>query len=291
VIETPAAVVDLDRLESNLARWQAECARAGLANRPHVKTHKCVEIAQRQVALGAKGVTCQTLFEAETMVDGGIDNVLIPVNILGTSKLARLAALIERARVTVSVDDVRLVPGLAKAAGTRRLRVLVDCDTGLGRTGVATPEAAAGLAGAAEAYPRVDPEPLCEAPGAAWMQLTEVVGVVPPTLELGALFVDHRRLAPGALLCEPNDSQQVCAAPAVRHCSNEQERVAYRPCLEHVAVFGIAAAAITALRHLSASNDPHATHSTKGGRDHQIEAKSTPERVTPRAASPESRVR
>ena len=114
-----------------------------LLNRPHVKTHKCVEIATRQVALGAIGVTCQTLFEAETMVAAGIDDVLIPVNILGTSKLARLAALHERARITVSVDDARLLPGLTGAAGDQPLGVLVDCDTGLGRTGVGSPAAAA----------------------------------------------------------------------------------------------------------------------------------------------------
>jgi D-serine deaminase-like pyridoxal phosphate-dependent protein len=149
VIETPAVVVDLDRLEHNLARWQAECDRVGVRNRPHVKTHKCAEIAKRQVELGAVGVTCQTLHEAETMVGAGIADVLVPVNIVGASKLARLARLHERGRLTVSVDDARLLPGLAAAAGaTRPLRVLVDCDTGLGRTGVATPGAAAELAAA-----------------------------------------------------------------------------------------------------------------------------------------------
>jgi D-serine deaminase-like pyridoxal phosphate-dependent protein len=149
VIETPAVVVDLDRLERNLGRWQAECDRVGLRNRPHVKTHKCVEIAKRQIELGAAGITCQTLFEAETMVAAGIDDVLVPVNILGASKLARLARLHERATLTVSVDDARLLPGLADAAGAARpLRVLVDCDTGLGRTGVATAAAAAELADA-----------------------------------------------------------------------------------------------------------------------------------------------
>jgi D-serine deaminase-like pyridoxal phosphate-dependent protein len=149
VIETPAVVVDLDRLERNLARWQAECDRIGMRNRPHVKTHKCVEIAKRQIAHGAVGITCQTPFEAETMVEAGIDDVLVPVNILGASKLARLARLHERARVTVSVDDARLLAGLAEAAGTTRpLPVLVDCDTGLGRTGVASPGAAAELAAA-----------------------------------------------------------------------------------------------------------------------------------------------
>ena len=63
-IETPAAVVDADRLERNLARWQDYCDRHELANRPHVKTHRCVEIARRQVGLGAVGITCQKLSEA-----------------------------------------------------------------------------------------------------------------------------------------------------------------------------------------------------------------------------------
>ena len=103
------------------------------------------------IELGAVGVTCQTLFEAETMVDAGIDDVLIPVNILGKPKLDRLARLHARARVTVTVDDIRLLPGLAEAVGTDRLGVLVDCDTGLGRTGVSTPSAAVDLACAVDA--------------------------------------------------------------------------------------------------------------------------------------------
>ena len=77
-IETPAAIVDIDRLDRNLERWQEHCDRLGLASRPHVKTHKCVEIARRQVRLGAIGLTCQTLFEAETMVGAGLTDILIP---------------------------------------------------------------------------------------------------------------------------------------------------------------------------------------------------------------------
>ena len=147
-IETPAALVDLDRLEHNLVRWQEHCDRVGLANRPHVKTHKCIEIARRQVELGAVGLTCQTLHEAETMAAAGFRDLLVPFNILGRSKLGRLSALLRDADVAVSVDDAALLPGLDAAArdGGRALRVLVDCDTGLGRTGVASPEAAAALA-------------------------------------------------------------------------------------------------------------------------------------------------
>jgi D-serine deaminase-like pyridoxal phosphate-dependent protein len=147
---TPAAVVDLDRLESNLARWQAYCDERRLANRPHVKTHKCVEIARQQVALGAAGVTCQTLHEAEVMVDAGIADVLLPYNVVGGRKLEELALLLARAAVRITADDEALLPGLGGAAADagRELLVLVDCDTGLGRTGVSSPEAAAELAAA-----------------------------------------------------------------------------------------------------------------------------------------------
>ena len=147
-VETPAAIVDVDRLDRNLERWQERCSRLGLANRPHVKTHKCVEIARRQIGLGAIGLTCQTLHEAETMVTAGLTNVLVPYNIVGAPKLERLTALLRRATVSVSIDDAELLEGLdsAAAAAGNELGVLVDCDTGLGRTGVATPEAAVELA-------------------------------------------------------------------------------------------------------------------------------------------------
>ena len=140
-VETPAAVVDLDRLERNLVRWQEHCDRVGLANRPHVKTHRSVAIARRQLDLGARGITCQKLGEAEVMADAGCTDILVSYNILGESKLARLRALLDRVDLTVCADDAVLLPGLSSAAAgaTRPLRVLVDCDTGLGRTGVATP--------------------------------------------------------------------------------------------------------------------------------------------------------
>ena len=147
-METPAPVVDLDRLERNLARWQQRCDELGLDCRPHVKTHKCVEIARMQLQLGAKGLTCQTIGEAETMAAAGFDDLLLPTNVLGDRKLARLARLLERAAVSVAVDDVEVIAGLAQAAARagRRLRVLVECDTGHGRMGVSSPRQAADLA-------------------------------------------------------------------------------------------------------------------------------------------------
>jgi D-serine deaminase-like pyridoxal phosphate-dependent protein len=147
-VDTPAVVVDVDRLERNLERWQEHCDSVGLANRPHVKTHRCVEIARRQQQLGAVGITCQKLGEAETMVAAGLDDVLVPYNIVGALKLERLARLLEQAEIAVSVDDAELLRGLEWAASEsgRELRVLVECDTGLGRTGVQTPADAAELA-------------------------------------------------------------------------------------------------------------------------------------------------
>jgi D-serine deaminase-like pyridoxal phosphate-dependent protein len=110
-----------------------------------------VEIARRQLDLGAVGLTCQKLGEAETMVEAGFDDVLVSYNLIGRPKLDRLAALLRRATIRVSVDDPALLPGLASAADAagRELGVLVDCDTGLGRTGVSTAARAAALAAAA----------------------------------------------------------------------------------------------------------------------------------------------
>jgi D-serine deaminase-like pyridoxal phosphate-dependent protein len=142
VIDTPAAVVDVERLERNLSRWQRYCDEHGLRNRPHVKTHRCTEIARRQIELGAVGITCQKLGEAEVMVDAGIEDVLIPYNIVGETKLERLRALAERARVSVTVDSEEVLRGLDDAD----VGVLVECDTGLGRAGVQTPDQAISLA-------------------------------------------------------------------------------------------------------------------------------------------------
>jgi D-serine deaminase-like pyridoxal phosphate-dependent protein len=154
-LDTPAAVVDLGRVRANLARWQAECDRLGLANRPHVKTHKTVEIARMAVELGASGLTCQKLGEAEVMADAGFDDLLVSFPVVGGGKLGRLTSLLARANVRTIVDDATLLPGLDSAASAagKALGVLVDCDTGLGRTGVGSPADAVELAGVVDGYP------------------------------------------------------------------------------------------------------------------------------------------
>src|SRR4051795_11686212 len=79
---TPVAVIDMDRVERNIARIHATCDDARLANRPHIKTHKSPMLAKMQIAAGAKGITCQKLGEAEVMADAGIDDILISYNLL-----------------------------------------------------------------------------------------------------------------------------------------------------------------------------------------------------------------
>ena len=113
---TPAAVIDMDRVERNIARIQAACAAAGVANRPHIKTHKSPMLAKLQIAAGAKGITCQKLGEAEVMADAGIDNILISYNLIGDEKMARLGALQAKANMTVAADNSVVIAGLQQAA-------------------------------------------------------------------------------------------------------------------------------------------------------------------------------
>jgi D-serine deaminase-like pyridoxal phosphate-dependent protein len=145
---TPCAVIDMDRVERNIARVQVACDKAGVAHRPLIKTHKSPMLAQMQVAAGARGITCQKIGEAEVMADAGIDDILISYNLLGDEKMARLAALQAKANMTVAADNSVVVADLPKAAAAsgRILNVVVECDTGRKRAGVETPAEAIVLA-------------------------------------------------------------------------------------------------------------------------------------------------
>ncbi len=90
---TPCSVIDLDIIESNIQRAQKICDAAGVANRPHIKTHKSPLLAKMQINAGARGITCQKLGEAEVMAKAGIDDILIATNILGAARSGRLASL------------------------------------------------------------------------------------------------------------------------------------------------------------------------------------------------------
>jgi D-serine deaminase-like pyridoxal phosphate-dependent protein len=146
---TPALVIDLDKVEANIRRVQAICDKAGVANRPHIKTHKIPKLAQAQIAAGARGITCQKLGEAEIMADAGIGDILVSYNLIGEARAGRLGALVERAPdVKVCADNpvtLETYAAAAKRAG-RDVGVVVECDTGRKRAGVESVREAVQLA-------------------------------------------------------------------------------------------------------------------------------------------------
>ncbi|MCZ8374812.1 MAG: alanine racemase [Beijerinckiaceae bacterium] len=145
---TPQLVVDLDVVDRNIAKAQAVCDAKGIANRPHIKTHKSVDLMQRQLEAGAKGITCQKIGEAEAMAAGGADDIFISYNLLGDEKMARLARLMQGVTMRVAADNPLVVENLGRAAAQagRPLFVRVEVDTGRKRAGVETPGEAIALA-------------------------------------------------------------------------------------------------------------------------------------------------
>jgi len=141
-------LIDLDAVERNIAEMAAVARDAGVALRPHTKTHKSPEIAQMQQAAGAGGLTVAKLGEAEVMVEAGFDDLLIAYPIVGGLKLARLEALLDRASIRISLDTVAVAEALGEL-GVRRsagIPVLVEVDTGLHRMGRAPGAPSATLA-------------------------------------------------------------------------------------------------------------------------------------------------
>ena len=117
-LETPSVLIDLDRMERNIERMQALCDEAGVALRPHIKTHKIPEIARMQIEAGAVGIACQKVSEAEVFAEAGLNDILIPYNILGASKTRAL----RRSRALQPHDRLRRQPDRDRGAGGRRRR-------------------------------------------------------------------------------------------------------------------------------------------------------------------------
>ena len=143
-LPTPALVVDLDRVEANLRRGQANADAQGVDLRPHSKTHKGPRFAREQVAAGAPGICVAKLGEAELMADAGLDDLVMPNTVIGPDKAARAVALAQRVRFAIGVDHPAQVEQLAAAAAgaARPLEVLVEVDVGAGRGGAAAADVA-----------------------------------------------------------------------------------------------------------------------------------------------------
>jgi D-serine deaminase-like pyridoxal phosphate-dependent protein len=157
-LDTPAVVIDLDIMERNLHRLADYAREKQIALRPHTKTHKIPEIAQKQIAAGACGVTVAKPGEARVMVEGGIPDLMIAYPLATRAKADAAAALAHETRLCVSLDSPEALTAVAEAAGRSgsRIGVLVEIDTGFGRCGVPTPQAAVALAREASRYPKID---------------------------------------------------------------------------------------------------------------------------------------
>jgi D-serine deaminase-like pyridoxal phosphate-dependent protein len=144
-LDTPALVLDLDRVERNVAAMARFFAGRPAGLRPHWKTPKCAEVARLQLAAGALGITCAKLGEAEALVDAGVrTSVLIANQVVGDAKLERLVALAPRcAELIVAVDSAAQVEALdrslARAGGGVRVGALVEVDVGMHRCGTTEP--------------------------------------------------------------------------------------------------------------------------------------------------------
>jgi D-serine deaminase-like pyridoxal phosphate-dependent protein len=151
-VDTPALILDLDVFESNLNILKT-AVDGRVRVRPHAKTHKCPQVAKRQIALGAVGMCCQKVSEAEAMVEGGIADVLISNEIVGAQKIRRLAELSRRAHLGVCVDNIENLRDIGKSGA--KLDIYVELEVGMRRCGVAPGEPAVALAREAGNYPNL----------------------------------------------------------------------------------------------------------------------------------------
>jgi D-serine deaminase-like pyridoxal phosphate-dependent protein len=154
---TPALVIDMNIVERNIERLQKRCDQAGVANRPHIKTHKIPALARMQIKAGAQGITCQKLGEAEVMVDGGVDDIIVSYNLISAARSGRLSQLLKRFPVKVCADNPVTLEAYAEAGrnADRVVGVLIECDTGRQRAGVETAREALQLAELIKADPNL----------------------------------------------------------------------------------------------------------------------------------------
>ena len=167
-LDTPALCVDIDRLDANIARLQNACDGLGISLRVHTKTHKTPAIARRQIAAGAVGIVSQKLGEAEAMAASGLEDILVPYNIVGRRKLERLVSLVQSDCVTLTLaaDSTATIEGIsaAMAAAGCSVRLLVEMDTGSHRCGTQSPRETLELAQLIDRLPGVGFEGVMTSP-------------------------------------------------------------------------------------------------------------------------------
>jgi D-serine deaminase-like pyridoxal phosphate-dependent protein len=169
-LDTPALLIDLDRLQNNLRRVAGYCAEHRLRLRPHTKTHKNPAIGRMQVELGAVGLTVAKVGEAEVMLASGTPDILVAYPVLGEAKLQRLMEVARKVNVTVALDSREAAEGLSQAAQSAGLTiaVLVEADVGMHRCGLDPGPALVALAQYVDRLPGVRLEGVQFYPGHFW---------------------------------------------------------------------------------------------------------------------------
>ncbi|MEY4399932.1 MAG: hypothetical protein RLZZ539_1261 [Pseudomonadota bacterium] len=147
-VDTPALVLDLDAFERNMKLLQDAVSSAGVRLRPHAKSHKCPDIALRQIELGAVGICCQKVSEAAVFVDAGVSDIFITNQVVGEKKVSHALDLAARARIGVLVDHEDQISAFARASAERRVSidVYLEIDVGMGRCGMVSIERAVAMA-------------------------------------------------------------------------------------------------------------------------------------------------
>lgn len=147
-LDTPALLIDLDKMEANIQTMANFFTTVNAMLRPHVKTHKTPIISHKQIAAGAIGVTCAKLGEAEAVIHAGVRDVLIANQVVGSHKIARLINLARHSEIMVAVDNPQNVRDISAAAAAKgvTVRMLVEVNVGMNRCGVESGKPALELA-------------------------------------------------------------------------------------------------------------------------------------------------
>ena len=199
-VDTPALLIDEPLLQKNLETMAAYCADVGIALRPHTKTHKCPEIARRQLDLGAIGWVCAKLGEAEAMAAAGLGPLLVANQVIGPLKMKRLLALNEQVDISICVGRVEHVEELIKTAyaANTKLSVFIEVEVGMQRCGTDGPRATLDLA-----------KIICDAPELEFRGVIGYEGHAVGTKDLSDRLHkaedSHSKLALAAALIRQND--------------------------------------------------------------------------------------
>ena len=213
-IDTPALIMDLNAFEKNNALLFSSLKGYDVRIRPHAKSHKCPEIAKRQIALGAIGICCQKVSEAQAFADAGIEDILVANEVVGEKKIAALVALAKQSTMTVCVDhadNAKALNAQAAAAGIK-LNVLIEIDVGAKRCGIAPGEPALALAKLISSLPALSLKGLQAYHGPA-QRLSAGPPFNLPRMQLAPLAIFSRPMALNVKQSQAQERAAICLRP------------------------------------------------------------------------------